>query len=1691
MDSSTTDETPVLGADGYAICSDCKTRIHCGTVGLANLEKNHRGTKICMKAQEKRQKEDKATKRPTLLAFFNRPQPVPVPSTITPPALVQGCKLTPAREVTPALSRKPTVVASQAKPVPEPAENNFLEKLLGLIKNMPETIPEATDYDKLTVFAGNPGEFDVPGLGVDDVWEEVLNKALKSALGWGEEESMDRSIVKHGVQVGLFEGKLARLVTALEQKILNAQVAAPSSRLPTPNKELVVVQTSDAIDLTSDAIKTTDRNNTVPIDVDALYVKDSSQSFKTSATHTCKGYRLTFPEGKSPYSAYPFGLHDTRPLPWKSTLDDTMSIFLQNCTGRSNGEGKCCRFCRQLPENKNFERILTRLDKGIHPNAPHAYHGISSLQEVIQQKNIEIEFYRLRGLNQAKKLLGKTTALSEQKRLLMAISSGDVKRVDHYWSLSKKGARGLLASVMAAAQGRYHPRSYTEEEDMYFLLIWRLSGNCVAGINHRSGLGPSVSYLRTRSIVPSLIPSHGKPTTDQVATNMQASIGSILDVMHNQSREKVLHTMVMFDELAVEKRIRWDPKSNKFVGVCREHGHRTSLDFINEGNLEELFRRLDSEEESEKVHHAGEATVGALGILSKDHQLYPARPILVSGDCKRKTGEEHARLIKTVLSGIDDQQEKTKLRAVSLASNGETRWGSTFILLTFKHELSPSSTIYPILHPIRFLNLHVGNDDLTCNKDWKHVFKCFRNLLLRQRGVVINGIRITPDIIRDHFKSTGLSVDHIRSLFNPDDQQDVKLAFDLLKDVWSLPCQSNNRNPGVLTARVALWVLGKLLHHLVFPYLCVDLSLSEQIEHLSASAHLALALYILAGKDFIPTNLYIDIMIMIKNVIFTITKAKVDDPDSEFWIILLGTDHLEELFGTLRTMVGTDANLDILQLVSRLSGTTEVSNILAKYPKWDNAPQRLKLPAMSRKSNEPIPDSADHIKPASWRGNLQVKDVSLQTSWNRGRYQVEQDCEFIKSILVKLDQDEDVDILAPSGTLFFDIPFVDDDVDESLEYPSPPIANSEGSADLDAAETRIEVEDALGELKTTDAAVIALQSWKVETEIVINRKLKSKARILAEFSKYRKCVGSTDRLRCVQDIERHVQNKTVSSYASSDSLLPPTDDSDKIWLCIGEVNGLKFDGQSVPYVNLDILSEDTVTVSYQMLGLRSTTLDDDPDGVYDWQTYQVGEKSFTVPGRLIQPINPKISLTHTTVPWYLLQGTFLVTLAVSIFQELTVSNLKNIPKTAASKEYPYRLASGAACFLCNDDEQFADIGSSDCPWCSPTVALDMSQGQRVLEHIGAHILHDPHVAKSMSLCRLCLRPAPLCQFFLKKGKGATGKLAINYTSSKGCLMKVKFSYGVAAESTSASPCPNVPLNCPLCPKVEPTIWQYFLKIHFQEKHPNAPFEKYTHLWTLSNFEETEMKNIWKKRFKSTRRSKKSKIPPLVISEDHWAHIPGSAAPDLREPDNEQLSNSKSEFANEYAPELEDETKDMADDGLENITGDMADVMVEDEMAGVEEDGGRGNTDAVRNADYVETAVSLENDTSCVVELQPLPEIPCAQHNASKIADIVRPDVIIPDNTNAVVDDVPPQEMGCSKRKCVPRQGPLDALNRCLCGTVVDVRSEGVLMCKRVGLSPAVCFPRVSPMKLGLRGMQGVWGRERNKAHSKMMSYYHI
>lgn len=204
---------------------------------------------------------------------------------------------------------------------------------------------------------------------------------------------------------------------------------------------------------------------------------------------------------------------------------------------------------------------------------------------------------------------------------------------------------------------------------------------------------------------------------------------------------------------------------------------------------------------------------------------------------------------------------------------------------------------------------------------------------------------------------------------------------------------------------------------------------------------------------------------------------------------------------------------------------------------------------------------------------------------------------------------------------------------------------------------------------------------------------------------------------------------------------------------------------------------------------------------------------------------------------------------------------------------------GKACFIGENDQEsvgMETLNSKDCqcPACGPDSTLDLSQGQRLLEHIAAHILHDSKFERSIERCGLCLRSSPQCQFYLKKGRGTQSNLKIDWDRST-CPTKINFSYIVAAQSTASSPCSNIPILCPLCSeKKDPAIWKYYAKTHFHNNHPTADFSRYEYLWTLSNFEVGEMKKVWMKRFNNpVKRPRKSKMPPLLISEAHRGRIP--------------------------------------------------------------------------------------------------------------------------------------------------------------------------------------------------------------------------
>jgi hypothetical protein len=163
------------------------------------------------------------------------------------------------------------------------------------------------------------------------------------------------------------------------------------------------------------------------------------------------------------------------------------------------------------------------------------------------------------------------------------------------------GARHNIASDASGGTGEYQraSKSFMEQERLLGTLLWRLGGDRVGHIVHRALGLPGVNTLRDSSVKIPITPSAGKPTVEVIERNTLSVLGGILGLLEN--RGDIRHTVVMFDEIACEKRVRWHSQTNKFLGICREHGSKVSLDFVGEGDMEELFRSLDEED-----HYASE-----------------------------------------------------------------------------------------------------------------------------------------------------------------------------------------------------------------------------------------------------------------------------------------------------------------------------------------------------------------------------------------------------------------------------------------------------------------------------------------------------------------------------------------------------------------------------------------------------------------------------------------------------------------------------------------------------------------------------------------------------------------------------------------------------------------------------------------------------------------------------------------------------------------------------------------------------------------------------------------------------------------------------------------------------------------------------------------------------------------------------
>jgi hypothetical protein len=459
-----------------------------------------------------------------------------------------------------------------------------------------------------------------------------------------------------------------------------------------------------------------------------------------------------------------------------------------------------------------------------------------------------------------------------------------------------------------------------------------------------------------------------------------------------------------------------------------------------------------------------------------------------------------------------------------------------------------------------------------------------------------------------------------------------------------------------------------------------------------------------AGAKFMPTQLYIDLMLMIKNVFFCVAKTQVDCPAGEFWLILLGTDRLEILFGILRTMVGSDANVDLLQLALRITGTTEVSTILALFPHWDSAPRRLKLPVLSENDIE-IEQKQDHITPSSWTGNVAVKNVNLRTSWILGRKDIEVEFPALAPVLKELSDEraagESIDILQPFGKDIVHAERAADDIDDSAEdYQEAGAVPSASNSDLDPPP----------EPFTEDAVAEDDPEQKHSPTFTLGGMEVYKGRWLNQlFRDYKNPqAGSQDRLKRVANLPRYgsilrsvfKHNFTVSRYmvqtdTTYSSVIRSDEDptgtqialdipivtfvecEDKFFVCIGEVTDIVHNNEHHTSLSVELLGEPSASITFQLLHIHPALQEADETGKNDWIWEKGRGKTYTTPGRFTELIDPDVNVAKGQSARLLFDSQDILAIGAMIFGRITAADGPKIASIPRSAHFPYQNFDGA------------------------------------------------------------------------------------------------------------------------------------------------------------------------------------------------------------------------------------------------------------------------------------------------------------------------------------------------------------------------------------------------------------------------------
>ncbi|KAJ7440980.1 hypothetical protein FB451DRAFT_956472, partial [Mycena latifolia] len=389
---------------------------------------------------------------------------------------------------------------------------------------------------------------------------------------------------------------------------------------------------------------------------------------------------------------------------------------------------------------------------------------------------------------------------------------------------------------------------------------------------------------------------------------------------------------------------------------------------------------------------------------------YTPVPLMISGTCKRETDPLQTKWIKTIISTWKDSPHGEAFYGPlwSIASDGDAVRRRALHTICMNQTLAFDSDLFPLIGCLPLMNLRCGRDNLNADFDWKHKLKNFASLLRSVTGFLIADFHVSAIQIRSKLEALpGMDKTRLDALFNNKDHMNVKNAVSLHSALYEL---SLLIDPATCEPEdVPFFLLGRLCGFLTRPFKTPSMSLSQQLESLSAAAHIFFMLFRANRTSFCPGQLYYDVQTMVKNIYWSVAKQKILDPKGVFHIGHSGEDRLEGLYGIIYRLKDNSRNVDILQLSQRASTTAESCRIFAKHPDWDRGHKRLRLEGA---------EGVDHTNPTSWQGDVCVGNVNLLTCHNGGRRLT---IRLFEQLRVPFDNpstffnSDDIDLLRPHG----------------------------------------------------------------------------------------------------------------------------------------------------------------------------------------------------------------------------------------------------------------------------------------------------------------------------------------------------------------------------------------------------------------------------------------------------------------------------------------------------------------------------------------------------------------------------------------------------------------------------------------------------------------------------------------------------